>query len=107
MATRVGDPAGSRWTTPEATDRILQVLFDVQTVGLHAEAIEHFGRLLQLDIDIRRRREILYWTADSYRGLEQYEQATLLYLQSAMLPGPAGCRGDAAGVGTWRVPRDL
>jgi len=74
--------------TPEATDRILQVLFDVQTVGLHAEAIEHFGRLLQLDIDIRRRREILYWTADSYRGLEQYEQAALLYLQSAMLPGP-------------------
>jgi len=73
---------------PEATDRILQVLFDVQTVGLHAEAIEHFGRLLQLDIEARRRREILFWIADSYRGLEKYEQAALLYLQSAMLPSP-------------------
>ena len=33
-------------------------------------------------------REILYWIADSYRGLEQYHQAALLYLQSAMLPAP-------------------
>ncbi len=73
---------------PEATDRILQVLFDLQTVGLHTEAIEHLNRLLQLDIEARRRREILYWIADSYRGLEKYHQAALLYLQSAMLPAP-------------------
>ena len=73
---------------PEATDRILQVLFDMQTVGLYAESIEHFGRLLQLDIEARRRREILFWIADSYRGLEKYEEAALLYLQSAMLPSP-------------------
>jgi len=73
---------------PEATDRILQVLFDLQTVGLHAEAIEHFGHLLQLDLEARRRREILFWIGDSYRGLEKYQQAALLYLQSAMLPSP-------------------
>jgi hypothetical protein len=73
---------------PAATDRILQVLFDIQTVGLHAQAIDHFGHLLQLDIEIKRRREILYWIGDSYRGLEKYEQAALLYLQSAMMPGP-------------------
>jgi tetratricopeptide (TPR) repeat protein len=71
---------------PEATDRILQVLFDLQTVGLHAEAIDHFGHLLQLDIDLKQRREILYWIGDSYRGLEKYQQAALLYLQSAMMP---------------------
>ena len=71
---------------PEATDRILQVLFDLQTVGLHAQAIDHFEHLLQLDIDPRRRREILYWIGDSYRGLEKYQQAALLYLQSAMMP---------------------
>jgi tetratricopeptide (TPR) repeat protein len=73
---------------PEATDRILQVLFDLQTVGLHAQAIEHFAHLLQLDIDLKRRREILYWIGDSYRGLEKYQQAALLYLQSAMMPAP-------------------
>jgi len=71
-----------------ATDRILQVLFDLQTVGLHAQAIDHFGRLLQLEIELKRRREILYWIGDSYRGLEKYEQAALLYLQSAMMPAP-------------------
>ena len=73
---------------PEATDRILQVLFDLQTVGLHAEAIDHFGRLLKLDIDLKRRREIFFWIGDSYRGLEKYQQAALLYLQSAMMPAP-------------------
>ncbi|HKJ54046.1 MAG TPA: hypothetical protein VKB27_21310 [Gammaproteobacteria bacterium] len=75
-----------REPTPEATDRILQVLFDLQTVNLHEEAIAHFNQLLRLDIEPRQRREILYWIADSYRGMEKYNQAALLYLQSAMLP---------------------
>jgi tetratricopeptide (TPR) repeat protein len=75
-----------REPVPEATDRILQVLFDLQTVNLHEEAIAHFNQLLRLEIEPRQRREILYWIADSYRGLEKYNQAALLYLQSAMLP---------------------
>ena len=77
-----------REPNPGATDRILQVLFDLQTVGLHTEAITHFNELLRLEIEPKQRREILYWIADSYRGLEQYNQAALLYLQSAMLPAP-------------------
>ncbi|MEM7563147.1 MAG: tetratricopeptide repeat protein [Pseudomonadota bacterium] len=68
------------------TDRILQVLFDLQTVDLHRQAITHFNQLLNLEIDPGQRREILFWIGDSYRGLEKYEQAALLYLQSAMLP---------------------
>ncbi len=72
----------------EATDRVLQVLFDLQTVGLHDSAIAHFNRLLQLELDPRQRREILFWIADSFRAEELYDQAALLYLQSAMLPGP-------------------
>ena len=72
----------------EATDRILQVLFDMQTVNLHQQAIAHFDALLRLDIDPRQKREILFWIADSYRGLEKFDQAALLYLQSAMLPAP-------------------
>ncbi len=73
---------------PESTDRILQVLFDLQTVNLHTEAIAHFNQLLRLEIEPKQRREILFWIGDSYRGLEQFEQAALLYLQSAMLPAP-------------------
>ena len=73
---------------PESTDRILQVLFDLQTVNLYAESIAHFNRLLLLELEAKQHREILYWIADSYRGLEQFELAALLYLQSAMLPSP-------------------
>ncbi len=77
-----------REPTPEATDRILQVLFDLQTVDLDEQAIQHFYQLLRLDIEPRQRREILYWIADSYSALKKYDQAALLYLQSAMLPAP-------------------
>ena len=73
---------------PESTDRILQVLFDLQTVNLYAESIAHFNQLLLLELEPKQHREILYWIADSYRGLEQFELAALLYLQSAMLPAP-------------------
>jgi tetratricopeptide (TPR) repeat protein len=72
----------------DQTDRILQVLFDLQTVDLHQQAIAHFNQLLKLEIELKQRREILFWIADSYRGLEKYDQAALLYLQSAMLPAP-------------------
>ncbi len=71
-----------------ATDRILQVLFDLQSVNLHDEAISHFNHLLRLEIEPKQRREILFWIGDSFRGMEKYDQAALLYLQSAMLPGP-------------------
>ncbi|MDH3763617.1 MAG: hypothetical protein OEU50_21785 [Gammaproteobacteria bacterium] len=77
-----------REPSAEATDRILQVLFDMQTVNLHAEVITHFDQLLRLEIEPKQRREILYWIADSYRGLEKHNRAALLYLQSAMLPAP-------------------
>ena len=43
---------------------------------------------MQLELEPRQRREILYWIGDSFRGLEKFDQAALLYLQSAMLPGP-------------------
>ncbi|MFV2033096.1 MAG: tol-pal system YbgF family protein, partial [Gammaproteobacteria bacterium] len=72
----------------EDTDRILQVLFDLQTVGLHQQAIAHFNQLLRVPIEPKQHREILFWIADSYKALEKYDQAALLYLQSAMLPGP-------------------
>jgi hypothetical protein len=72
----------------EDTDRILQVLFDLQTVNLHEQAIAHFHQLLMRPIEFKQRREILFWIADSYKALEKYDQASLLYLQSAMLPDP-------------------
>ena len=71
------------------TDRILQVLFDMQTVNLNKQTINHFNHLLRAPIDPRQHREILFWIADSYKAMGKFDQAALLYLQSAMLPGPA------------------
>jgi len=72
----------------EDTDRILQVLFDLQTIQADEQAIRHFRKLLNLSLEPTQRREILFWMADSFKSLEQYERAALLYLQSAMFAGP-------------------
>jgi hypothetical protein len=80
--------AGYREPSEQATDRILQVLFDLQTIKANEQAITHFRSLLGLSISARQRREILFWMADSFKGLKQYERAALLYLQSAMFTGP-------------------
>lgn len=80
----------SEYSEPSAenTDKILQVLFDMQTVNLDEEVIQHFNRLLALGVEPRQHREILFWIGDSYKSLKKYDQAALLYLQSAMLPDP-------------------
>jgi len=77
-----------REANPDDTDRILQVLFDLQAVNLHEEVINHFNQLLRIGVEPRQHREILFWIGDSYKGLKKYDQAALLYLQSAMLPDP-------------------
>lgn len=70
------------------TDRIIQVLFDLQTIGADEEAITNFNQLLALKIEAKQKREILFWMADSYKALEKYNKAALLYLQSALYAGP-------------------
>ena len=79
-----------QYTQPnkEDTDHILQILFDLQTLHADELAIKHFRQLMSLMIEPNQRREIMFWMADSFKALEQYERAALLYLQSAMLPGP-------------------
>ncbi|MGD8827093.1 MAG: hypothetical protein PVG21_00215, partial [Gammaproteobacteria bacterium] len=69
-------------------DRVEQVLFDLQTVGRHEDALRFFGLLLQLDLPDQRRREILYWMGDSCAALKRYTQAAEFYLHSATLTDP-------------------
>ena len=72
----------------EDTDHILQILFDLQTLQADEMAIKHFRQLINMAIEPNQRREIMFWMADSFKALKQYERAALLYLQSAMYPGP-------------------
>jgi tetratricopeptide (TPR) repeat protein len=74
--------------TEADTDKVLQVLFDLQTLKANEQAIKHFRKLLNLALEPRQRREILFWMADSFKAMNQYERAALMYLQSAMFNGP-------------------
>jgi tetratricopeptide (TPR) repeat protein len=66
-------------------DRLMQVIFDLQAVGRHKEAIALFGQLPIRPGDTRRQREILFWQADSWKAMRQYENAARYYLRSATL----------------------
>lgn len=84
----------------QQADRLVQVLFDLQAVDRHGEAVELFTRLLARvpevaadsgdkahDRDARWRREIYYWMADSCKAMGRYQDAARLYLRSAMWLG--------------------
>lgn len=73
---------------PAVLDRLLQVIFDLQTVGRHDDALRLFKALGQRPLDDQRRRELLFWMADSYREMGRHEQAAFHYLRSATLVDP-------------------
>ncbi len=66
---------------------LLQVVFDLQTVGEHEAALALLARLLKLSDDAQFTRELLYWMAESEDKLERPRAAARLYLRSALLPG--------------------
>jgi len=64
-------------------DRYLQVVFDLQTINRHEQALALFDLLPIEAMDDKLRREIYYWKAESYYELERYDRAALLYMKSA------------------------
>lgn len=66
-------------------DRLMQVLFDLQTIGKHEAVLPLFKKLPVGKDDVQRRREVLFWQADSYKAMGQYMNAARLYMQSAIL----------------------
>jgi len=80
-----GEP--QTWDKPRV-DRLLQVIFDLQTVKQHAHALTLFRTLLDKPLDQQQRREILFWMAESLQGLKHYDEAAYLYLKSATLMDP-------------------
>lgn len=69
-------------------DRIMQVLFDLQTIGRNEAALSLFAAIGRQPLDTQRRRELLFWMADSRRALGEHERAAYLYLRSATLADP-------------------
>ncbi len=66
-------------------DRLLQVIFDLQGMGEHERALVLLERVMRPDLPVQRRRELLYWQAESYEGREQYRRAAAMYMRSALM----------------------
>lgn len=66
-------------------DRFLQVVFDLQGGREHGHALGLLQRLAQRDLPGKRRRELLYWQAESHNALERHRRAAELYMRSATL----------------------
>jgi len=77
----------TRSMTGEQFDRLMQVAFDLQTVGEHEKAVAIFQQLAQRSLEPQTRRELLYWIGDSRFAQKRYEEAARFYLYSAILPG--------------------
>lgn len=76
-------------------DRFLQVIFDLQGADEHEAALALLRRLELRELPPQRRRELLYWQAESREDQERYQDAARLYLRSATLVDPRG--GDPWG----------
>jgi len=72
--------------TAQQYDQFLQVLFDLQTVQVHQEALSLFEKLLPRVTDIKLKRELYFWMAESSKALQRYTDAARFYMTSAMLP---------------------
>lgn len=68
---------------------LLQVIFDLQTLGEHKTAIALFRLAFARSPDLQQQREILYWMGDSRMAQKRYADAARLYLRSSMLADPA------------------
>jgi hypothetical protein len=66
-------------------DQLVQLLFDLQTVGQHERAFRLLEQLYDNTPNFKLRRELLYWMGDSRQAQQQYAEAARLYLRSATL----------------------
>ncbi len=68
---------------------LLQVVFDLQTLGENDTALALFRLAFARSPDRQQRREILYWMGGARMAQKRYADAARLYLRSAMLGDPA------------------
>jgi len=64
-------------------DQYLQVVFDLQNVQSHQQALVAFEKLEQYPLSKKVLRELAFWEAESYQALNNQQQAAWLFLKSA------------------------
>lgn len=80
--------AGASELDRNQVDRLMQPIFDLQTVGQHDAAYALFQGLLGAVADDQLKRELLYWMADSRFAQGRFDDAGFLYLRSAIFKDP-------------------
>ena len=71
--------------TGALVDRVLQPVFDLQSVQQNEIALQLFDKISSQTNSKRHKREILFWKAQSYDALEQSNVAAEYFLRSAMV----------------------
>ncbi len=75
----------------ERLDRFLQVVFDLQGGDYHEQALTLLRHLARREPANQRKRELLYWQAESHEAQQRYRRAAELYMRSAtLIDGRAG-----------------
>lgn len=70
-------------------DRVLQVVFDLQTIERHRAALRFFEAVMGREATpAGQKREILFWMGDSWKGLDEPVEAARHYLLSAGYEDP-------------------
>jgi len=69
----------------DSLDRVIQVLFDLQTIGRHDLAMLGFEQAAELARTPRQQRELLYWMAESQAAQGEHSRAADLFLRSAVI----------------------
>ena len=72
----------------QALDRLMQVIFDLQKLGEHEQALALLGQVAQRELEPGKRRELAFWTAESEEALGHHARAARLYLFSATALDP-------------------
>ncbi|AOV17499.1 hypothetical protein BJI67_10885 [Acidihalobacter aeolianus] len=78
---------GSKNIDKTQADRLMQVLFNLQSLKLNTQAIALFQALLPHLNDSQQRREVLFWEGESYQAMGHYREAARQYLDSATAGG--------------------
>ncbi|UCB55691.1 MAG: hypothetical protein JSW45_03955 [Thiotrichales bacterium] len=78
----------------DMVDRYLQVVFDLQTINRHEQALVLFDLLPLVAFDDKLKREIYFWKAESNYEIGHFDRAALLYMKSAKT-------GDATMTDLW------
>ncbi|HCK75646.1 MAG TPA: hypothetical protein DHW07_00715 [Gammaproteobacteria bacterium] len=73
--------------SPASIDRAMQIMFDLQFIGEHRLALDLFQLIAPLARTPGHRRELFYWSGQSWVGLKDYGRGAAFFLESARLSG--------------------